>query len=70
MRLLAGALLILVAITVTVYGFFNLASVLESGGYGTPAMRRALAVLGGAGALLAAGIAIMIWDISQRYERR
>ena len=69
MRLFTGVMLILVAIVATVYGFFNLAGVLEEGGYGTALMRRALAILGGAGALLAAGIATLIWDISKRYER-
>jgi hypothetical protein len=44
--------------------------VLERGGYGTPAVRDALIVLGVAGALLAAGIATVIWDISKRYEGR
>jgi hypothetical protein len=68
-RVLAGLLLIIVALVVTVYGFFNLAGVLEQGGYGTPAMRGALGVLGAAGAMLAAGIATIIWDISKRYER-
>ena len=67
MRFLAGLLLIIVAITMTVYGFFNLAGVLEQGGYGTPAMRAALGLLGLAGALLAAGIATIIWDLSKRY---
>ena len=70
MRLLAGVLLIVIALTTTVYGFFHLAGVLEQGGYGTPAMRGALGVLGLAGALLAAGIATIIWDVSKRYERR
>jgi hypothetical protein len=70
LRFLAGALLIVAAIGVTVYGFINLAGVLERGGYGTPAMRGALAVLGLAGALLSAGIATIIWDISKRYEKR
>jgi hypothetical protein len=69
-RIFVGALLILVAAGVSVYGFFNLAAVLEQGGYGTPAVRNALGVLGVAGALLAAGIATIIWDISKRYEMR
>jgi hypothetical protein len=69
-RLFAGVLLIVLAIGVTVYGFINLAGVLDRGGYGTPAMRAALGVLGFAGALLAAGIATVIWDVSKRYERQ
>lgn len=67
-RVTIGALLCGVAIAATVYGFFRLAGVLERGGYGTTAVRDALVVLGGAGALLAAGIATLIWDVSKRYE--
>jgi hypothetical protein len=68
LRLIVGIACIVAALVTTVYGFFNLARVLEGGGYGTSAQRNALLVLGGAGALLAAGIAIIIWDISKRYE--
>jgi hypothetical protein len=42
--------------------------VLEGGGYGTTAMRTSLVILGFAGALLAAGIATLIWEIAKRYE--
>jgi hypothetical protein len=56
------------ALVTTVYGFFRLATVLEQGGYGTPAVRDALVVLGLAGALFAGGIATIIWDVSRRYE--
>ena len=70
MRLFVGALLIVIAVGVTVYGFINLAGVLDRGGYGTPAVRNALGILGLAGALLAAGIATVIWDVSKRYETR
>jgi hypothetical protein len=69
-RLAVGILLCLTAIGLIVYGFFRLAGVLEQGGYGTPAVRDALIVLGAAGALLAGGIATVIWDISKRYEKR
>lgn len=68
MRLLVGILLCVVAIVITVYGFIRLIGVLEHGGYGTPAVRDALTVLGVAGALLATGIATIIWDISKKYE--
>ena len=67
-RFLVGILLCVVALATTAYGFLRLASVLEQGGYGTPAVRDALVVLGLAGALLSAGIATIIWDISNRYE--
>jgi formate hydrogenlyase subunit 3/multisubunit Na+/H+ antiporter MnhD subunit len=68
LRFVVGVLLCAGSIVVTIYGFFRLASVLEGGGYGTPAVRDALVVLGFAGALLAAGIATIIWDVSNRYE--
>ena len=68
MRFVVGIVLCVMALVTTVYGFFRLASVLEQGGYGTPAVRDALVVLGLAGALFASGIATIIWDVSNRYE--
>jgi formate hydrogenlyase subunit 3/multisubunit Na+/H+ antiporter MnhD subunit len=68
-RLATGIALCIAALITTVYGFLRLAGVLEQGGYGTPAVRNALIVLGVAGALLAGGIATIIWDISKRYEK-
>jgi hypothetical protein len=67
-RLVIGILLCVAALSTTVYGFLRLAGVLEQGGYGTPAVRDALVVLGLAGAMFAGGIATIIWDISKRYE--
>lgn len=68
LRLLIGATLTLTAIILALVGFVRLIAVLEGGGYGTPAMRAALVVLGTSGALLAAGIATLIWEIAKRYE--
>ena len=68
LRLLIGATLVITAVSTALIGFVRLITVLENGGYGTGAMRAALFVLGVAGALLAAGIAIVIWDIAKRYE--
>jgi hypothetical protein len=67
-RLLIGAALTVAAITAALIGFIRLVTILERGGYGTSAMQTALVVLGMAGALLAAGIATLIWDIAKRYE--
>lgn len=68
-RLFVGASLFIGGIGVGIFGFFNLAGVLEQGGYGTPAVRNALVILGLAGGCLAAGIATVIWDLSKRFER-
>jgi hypothetical protein len=61
--------LIVAALAVAAFGFTRLVGVLDGGGYGTPAMRQALTVLGVSGAFLAGGIATLIWDVSKRYEQ-
>jgi hypothetical protein len=68
LRLLTGTMLVIVAITVAVFGFLRLINVLDQGGYGTSAMRSALVILGVSGACLALGVATVIWDIAKRYE--
>jgi uncharacterized membrane protein YuzA (DUF378 family) len=68
LRLLIGATLTVAALTTALMGFVRLVRVLEGGGYGTTAMRTSLVILGFAGALLAAGIATLIWEIAKRYE--
>jgi hypothetical protein len=67
-RLLIGAVLVIAAAAMAMLGFLQLIRVLEGGGYGTPAMVYALMTMGTAGALLAGGIATLIWDIAKRYE--
>jgi len=67
LRLVTGVVLCVAALVITVAGFLRLARVLEAGGYGTPAVRDALMILGLAGACISAGIALLIWDLSQRY---
>ena len=69
LRLLTGMVLFVVALAIAAFGFATLVRVLDSGGYGTPAMRQALLLMGIAGAFLAGAIATIIWDISKRYER-
>lgn len=67
LRLGIGITLCVLALGITGVGFLRLARVLEAGGYGTPAVRNALMILGAAGACISTGIALLIWDISQRY---
>ena len=69
-RLLAGLVLTMVAMATAAIGFSRLFNLLEAGGYGTPEVRTALAILGLSGAFLASGIATLIWEISKRYEHR
>lgn len=66
----AGLVFTIVAAAMAMIGFSRLFSVLDAGGYGTPAMRHALVILGVAGACLATGIAVLIWEIARRYENR
>ena len=70
LRLIIGAVLCIASVAVAVFGFVTLIRTLEAGGYGTPAMRTALVILGTSGAGLAAGVATVIWDISKRYENK
>lgn len=70
LRLLTGLVFTIVAMATAAIGFSRLFNLLEAGGYGTPAMRTALVILGVAGACLATGIATLIWEISKRYEHR
>ena len=69
-RLVIGSALIVAALAAMLIGFVRLIRLLEAGGYGTPAMRGALVILGVAGALFSSGIATVIWDIAKRYEHR
>jgi hypothetical protein len=69
-RLIVGATFVIASLATAVFGFVTLIRLLEGGGYGTPAMRQALAILGAAGAGLGAGIAMIIWDIAKRYENK
>jgi hypothetical protein len=70
LRLIIGAVLAVGSVFTAVFGFVTLVRTLEAGGYGTPAMRQALFILGSAGAGLGAGVATIIWDISKRYENK
>jgi hypothetical protein len=70
LRLVIGSVLVVTSLLTAVFGFVTLIRTLESGGYGTAAMRHALIILGAAGAGLGAGVATIIWEISKRYENK
>jgi hypothetical protein len=66
---MVGFVLFFGSLIVAVFGFARLVDVLDRGGYGTPPMRDALLIIGGAGAGLAGGLATVIWDVAKRFER-
>lgn len=70
LRVLAGAVCLVVGVALSMIGFVRLVMVLDRGGYGTSGVSMALVILGLAGACLAAGIATIIWDVAKRYEQR
>jgi hypothetical protein len=51
-------------------GFIQMIRALEAGGYGTSSNTIAFAWLGLGGALLGLGVALLIWEISVRYNIR
>jgi hypothetical protein len=51
-------------------GFVMMVRVLETAGYGSSGVTGALAVLGAGGGLLGMGIALLIWELSIRYDVR
>lgn len=69
-RVIIGLVLVLSAAGIAMVGFSRLFRLLDAGGYGTPAVRDTLVVLGASGALLATGVAVLIWDVAKRFEGR
>jgi hypothetical protein len=61
---LAGSLIVIPA------GFIMMVRALERSGHGSTAVAQALAVLAGGGGLLGLGIALIIWELSVRYNVR
>jgi hypothetical protein len=68
-RLALGIVLFFAAIAVLPFGFAHLAAALEGPGYGSAEVRNALIVLGIAGAVLGAGVCLMIWEGAARLRR-
>lgn len=61
---------LMAALVVLPAGFLQMVGALERGGYGTSAVTLALLTLGAGGAFLGFGIALLIWELSVRYNVR
>ncbi len=70
LRTIAGAVCLLGALVVLPAGFIMMVRALESAGYHSEMVTRSLAVLGAGGGLLGVGIALLIWELSVRYNVR
>jgi hypothetical protein len=70
LRGISGAVSLGSSLVVLPAGFIMMVQALETSGYGSPGVTRALAVLAGGGGLLGLGIALLIWELSVRYNVR
>ena len=68
LRALVGWLSLSVSLAMLVISGALFIRALEFQGYGSPKVRAALVWMGSAGALLATGIALLIWEYSVRYD--
>ena len=69
-RALVGLLSLVASLVVVGVGMVMLVAAMNAGERGTGPWYGALAVLGVGGGLLAAGIALLIWEMSIRYDVR
>ncbi|MFN2446167.1 MAG: hypothetical protein ABR606_11390 [Vicinamibacterales bacterium] len=69
-RLLAGIVILLGAVVAAWTGFSTLFAALDTHGYGSPEVRRALVWMGLAGAGVGAGVCLLIWEISIRLSTK
>jgi len=69
-RALIGVVCLVASLIVIAAGFVLLVAAMKAGERGTPPFFYALAVLGVGGGLQAAGIAVLIWEMSIRYDVR
>ena len=67
LRTIAGVVCLVGSLVVLPAGFIMMVRALESAGYGSGVVTRALAVLAAGGGLLGLGIALLIWELSVRY---
>ena len=69
-RYVAGLVCLIGAMVTIAAGFVQMIGALERGGYGTTSNRIAFAWLALGGGLLGFGIALLIWELSVRYNIR
>ena len=69
-RGLAGAVALGSSLVVLPAAFVMMVRALEASGYGSQGVSRALALLAAGGGLLGLGIALLIWELSVRYDVR
>ena len=69
-RYVAAAVCLIAAMVALPAGFIQMVRALERGGYGTSNMTAGFLTLGLGGGLLGLGIALMIWELSVRYNIR
>jgi hypothetical protein len=69
-RYIGGMVCLMGAMVALPGGFIQMVRSLERGGYGTSVMTYAFAWLGVGGGLLGLGIALLIWELSVRYDIR
>jgi hypothetical protein len=70
LRAIAGAVCLVGSLVVLPAGFIMMIRALETSGYGSAGVTRALAILASGGGLLGLGIALLIWELSVRYGVR
>lgn len=69
-RGIAGAVCLVASLVTLPAGFVMMVKALETSGYGSSGVTRSLAVLAAGGGLLGLGIALLIWELSVRYNVR
>jgi hypothetical protein len=69
-RYVAGMVSLIAAMVTLPAGFIQMVRALEHGGYGTSSNTLAFVTLGFGGAFLGLGIALLIWEVSIRYNIR
>ena len=69
-RYIAGMVCLIAAMVTIPAGFVLMVRALERGGYGTSANTIALTWIAVGGGLLGLGVALVIWEISVRYNIR